>query len=185
MSRDIHPEVVAEVQGEVVRPFLVCELDYPDGTVRASSLPFNIVLDGHEYMGTSTYGSVGELTEGAEQQSYSVGLGLSGIPGNFAAYLSSQDVQGREAVIRLGFVNAQHQVIGQLCTIFVGRMNTQDVTAGKNTSVQLGLESLLVDWERPRVRRFTDADQKARFPTDRGLEYVSAVASMEIVWGRG
>jgi hypothetical protein len=43
---------------------------------------------------------------------------------------------------------------------------------------------LMIDWERPRMRRFTDADQKAHHPGDRGLEHVAEVASKEVVWGR-
>ena len=55
---------------------------------------------------------------------------------------------------------------------------------GRETSVSIAGESAMIDWQRPRLRRFTDADQKAVYPNDRGLEHVAEVANKELVWGR-
>lgn len=33
------------------------------------------------------------------------------------------------------------------------------------------------------MRRYNDADQRARFPTDRGLEYMEANVEKNLVWG--
>ena len=183
-KRGLHPAVEETILSPLVRPFLVLDADYPDGPVRATTLDRNVVIDGEMYWNTNVLGSVSGLTEGAEQQSYATTVALSGVPGNFMRYLASQKVQGRLAKIRLGFINKDFEVIGELVTIFVGRMDTQDVSAGKTTGVAVTVQSLLVDWERARVRRFTDADQQVRYPGDRGLEYVAAVADMTILWGR-
>jgi hypothetical protein len=43
-------------------------------------------------------------------------------------------------------------------------------------------ESRLAGWERPKVRRFNDADQKKDYPTDRFFEGMAESAETEIVW---
>jgi hypothetical protein len=170
--------------GDVVRPFLTIEMDYPDGMVRASTLQETVVIDGLTYYGMGVVGSLSPLQEGSENRSYGVTASLTGVPGNFFAYLKSQDVQGRAATIKVGFMNHAFEIVGALVTIFVGRMDTQDFSAGKETSVEVAIESLLIDWERARVRRYTDVDQQAVYPGDRGFEFVSALQNMDLVWGR-
>lgn len=184
MSRVIHPATAAAAMGDVVRPFLSIEMDYPDGMVRATSLQETVELGGHTYYGMGVLGELSGIQEGSESRSYGVTASLSGIPGNFAAYLQSQDVQGRAATIRLGLLNHAYELQGDMVVIFVGRMDTQDITAGKSTSIDVAIESLLIDWERARVRRYTDVDQQAVYPGDRGLEYVSALQNMDLRWGK-
>lgn len=43
-------------------------------------------------------------------------------------------------------------------------------------------ESRLAGWERPRVRRFNDADQKRAHPTDRFFEGMVEGVEVEVVW---
>jgi len=51
-------------------------------------------------------------------------------------------------------------------------------------SISVTAENVLVKLERPVVRRFTNEDQKSRFPDDRGLEFVASLQDKEIFWGR-
>lgn len=185
MSRDIHEDVVTNSQSDHVRPFIAGEFDYPDGMVYVTSLPFNITVDEHVYMGVHVMGGISEVKEGGELKSYGIKAELTGVPSSFAIYLINQKIQGRSAVIKLGLVDEKDQIIGNLVTIFAGRMDTQDCSIGATmTSVQVAIESILIDWERARVRRYTDVDQRARFPDDLGLQFVGAVANMELKWGR-
>jgi hypothetical protein len=183
MSRDLDTATAAHSQGAVVRPVLLVELDYPDGMVRCCSADQSITWSGQTYLAVGAMGAVSAVQEGTEAQSYGVTLSLSGVPGRWGRYLIDQQVQGRSAVIRLAFLNAGCQLIGEPLPVFVGRMDTQDISVGEDTSVQVALESLLVDWERNCSRRYTDVDQRARCPTDRGLEYVAATANAEFHWG--
>jgi len=43
-------------------------------------------------------------------------------------------------------------------------------------------ESRLAGWERPKVRRFNDADQKKLYPTDRFFEGMVEGVEVEVVW---
>lgn len=51
-------------------------------------------------------------------------------------------------------------------------------------TISVTVESDLVDLERSKVRRFTDEDQKAIHPDDRGFEFVNRLQDTEITWGQ-
>ena len=77
-----------------------------------------------------------------------------------------------------------YQIIADPVVVFKGRMDTMDIEVGKTSSVTVSVESRLVDWERPRIRRYNDADQRSEFPTDRGCRYVAQMVSKDLPWGR-
>lgn len=166
-----------------VRPFSLVVLDMPDGMTRCTSLPFNIVLDGHTYAGLGVLGSLSEITEGAEARSYGAKLTLTGIPLEFAEYLAAQRVRGRSCELWQGFADVNHRIIGEPFPVFTGRMDTLDVQVGQSTSVEIAAESILIDWERARVRRFTPSDQRAHYPGDKGFDHVARMTNLEIQWG--
>ena len=184
MTRTAHPDTIAAAHATNVSPFTAVELDYPGGAVRLCSLPLQVAFGGLTFYGTGAMGEISALEEGGENRSYGFSLSLSGIPGNWLDYLRSQDVQGRMVRVWLGFVDAKHTIIGEPQIIAVGRMDTQDVRAGKTTSVTVSCESIAVDWERARVSYVTDVDQQAKYPGDRIFEYVAAMENLTLTWGK-
>lgn len=182
--RNLSQFVINAMTSSHVRPFTLVMMDFPDGAVRASSLPFDVTLDGETYYGVSVLGTVTEISEGLEQRSYGVNVTVNGIPTEFCYYISDQRVQGRLMQIGLGFLDRDDRIIGEITWVFTGRMDTLDMKIGGQTSISIAGETLLIDWSRPRTRTFTDADQKSAYPDDRGLEHVAEVASKELVWGR-
>ena len=183
-TRTISTATALAATAPVVRPVVIADLDYPDGPVRVCSLPTNLVVSGVTYYGMGVLGQLGTVTEGAESRSFSVTASLSGIPAEFSAYLAAQDVQGRTDTVRLGLLDAASRLVGDWVTLLVGRMDGQDVQLGTTASLQLTIESLLVDWERARVRRYTDVDQQTAYPGDLGLQYVAALQNMTLRWGK-
>lgn len=185
MSRQAPAELIAAFKAPTVRPFMAAFLDYPDGAVRLTSLPAGttLTIDGEQWHGTGAMGQISALEEGAENRSYGFTLQLSGIPGDWGAYLRGQDVQGRRVRVYLGAVNERYEVIGTQ-VIKVGRMDTQDVQAGQTTAILVTCEDVLVDWERARVRRCTDVDHQTRHPGDGFFKYVAALENLTLAWGR-
>lgn len=182
--RDADTALIEASTAHIVRPFMAVDLDYPDGAVRLCSLPHQITIGGNVYYGSGAMGEISALEEGAENRSYGFTLSLSGIPGNWAEYLRGQDVQGRLVTVMIGFVDATYANVIGTQIITVGRMDTQDVQAGKTTAVLVSCESIAVDWERARVRRCTDIDHRARHPTDGFFKYQAAMENLSLSWGR-
>lgn len=181
--RPVSTELINAAKAPIVRPFMAVDMDYPDGAVRVSSLDRRVTFSGKTFDAVGALGAVSQLEEGSENRSYGFTISVTGVPGNFSEYLRNQDVQGRLVTVYLGFVGADYQIIGH-DVVTVGRMDTQDVQAGQTTAVIVQCESIQVDWERPRVRRCTDADHRSRHPTDGFFKYVAALQNMDLRWGK-
>lgn len=180
----LSPQQELAALADNVRPFSLVEIEFPDGMARACSLPFDCEIDGKVFSGIPVLGSIGEITEGPENRSYGVALTLAGIPLSFVDYILAQDVKGREVTLWIGFLNDENEIIGDVYKVFVGLADTLDLKVGQESAVQIAAESILILWERPKTRRYTPADQRARFPGDAGLDYVGSMVSKELPWGR-
>jgi hypothetical protein len=179
MSRDAPAELIAGFQQPVVRPFLAAELDYPAGPVRLTTLDRDktVMINGETFHGAGMLGQISALEDGAESRSYGFTLSLSGIPGDWGAYLRGQDVQGRRVRIWLGLADAAWRPVATQL-VKVGRMDAQDVQTAEQTAVVVTCEDVMVDWERPRVRRCTDVDHQTRHPGDGFFKYVAALQNI-------
>ena len=73
----------------------------------------------------------------------------------------------------------------EIVLVFSGYMDQMNIDEGPETStIGVAVESKLIDLERPRVFRYTDASQKSRFPDDKGFEYVEDLQDKRFNWGR-
>lgn len=184
MARDIAAAVEAAAEDSNVRPYLLVHLDYESGAVRIASTPFDITFDGDSYLGVGRLGSISAIQEGPEMKSYGISMQLSGIPTSYMTEMRQERFQDRACRIWLGFLDAGHRPIGTPAQLFGGRMDVVSFEVGETITATLTAESRLVDWERPRTRRYTDQDQQQAFAGDKGLEFVQATTEMELVWGR-
>jgi hypothetical protein len=61
-------------------------------------------------------------------------------------------------------------------------MDQMDIALGAQAAVTVRLENRLADWDRPRIRRFTDDEQRRRDPNDGSFRFLSATTEKEIIW---
>lgn len=185
MSRDLDTATDAAAAAAHVIPYLLVELDYESGPVRCASTPFDVAYLGDTYLGVGRLGQISAIQEGPEMRSYGISLQMSGIPASYFEEMIAERFQDRACRVWLGFLDTGHRPSGSPVQLFGGRMDVVSLERGETITVTLTAESRLVDWERPRVRRYTDQDQQRAFPDDLGLQYVQATTDMELVWGRG
>lgn len=182
MTRDITSATNNASQDEVIRPITLIRLDYESGVVTASSADRDFDYSGETYVGLGNLGTISKIEEAAEVRAMGVTCTLTGIPSDFISAALGENYQGRDARIYLGFLDSNYSLIADPLLVFQGRMDTQDIRLGKDATVSVNIESRLVDWERPRVRRYTNEDQQNKYPGDKGLEFVSQMVEKEIVW---
>lgn len=139
---------------------------------------------GIPWLGLGNMGSIDAIQEGGELQMYGCTLTLSGIPSEYINLAFGHDYQGRPATIWLAPLTSDYQIISDPAIAFLGRMDVMNVEIGETATITVSIESKLVDWERPRVRRYNHEDQITRFPNDRGLEFVQQMVERELIWGR-
>lgn len=184
MAREISAAVIAEsLKDQGAKPFLLVKLSFDGGVFLAWSGRGNIVFNSETYTGIGDLGRVAEIEEGIQQRAFGISLELSGIPLATIALALQEELQGRLAQIWIGFLDSNYAMIATPSLLFEGRLNTMDIELGKEAKIAVTAESKLIDWNRPRVRRYTDADQQEAFPGDLGFQYVSTTTDKEIVWG--
>lgn len=184
MSRDITAAADAAFAAENVPLLVLAQLDFDSGTTRVTNNAFDVQWNGYTWLGAGNLGSAEAVQEGADLQAYGLVLRLSGIPEGQLAIALDEQYQGRGATIWAAPLDANHRIIDEPVIVFKGRMDTMPISMGATGSIELNLESRLVDWERPRVRRYNDADQQQEYPGDFGLQFVEQMVEKELVWGR-
>ncbi len=184
MSRTLTAAAKAASQDEVVRPVSLVELDFSSGFVRANSAPIDIVAFSNTFLGVGNLGAITSSGEGADLQARGISLQLSGIPTALVSIALGEHYQGRSCKVWMGLLDSSHVLIADPVLMFDGRMDTMDINMGETAVINVTAESRLSDWERPRIRRYTNEDQQNQYPNDKGFEFVPQMADKQLIWGR-
>lgn len=182
MTRGLSGAAAAAVQAEVVRRTCAVELDFGSGFVRLNGSPADITIGGELYTGVGMLGGISGVEESGELRSYGLTLTLSGVPRDAVAIALGEHYQGRPGTVYEVLFDDDWQVITDPIVMFRGRMDQMPIKLGAEAQVSVTLTNRLADWDRPRLRRYTDEDQQRQFPGDLGFQFVSATAAKEIVW---
>lgn len=185
MARDLTAGVITESKKTSgAKPLLIVKLEFDDdNNVRFWNGRGDLVFDSETYTGVGDLGRISEIEEGIEQRAFGISLEISGVPTENVSLALSEELQNRRAQVWLGFFDDNYALIADPVLMFKGRMDTMDIKLGKTATIAITAESRLIDWSRPRIRRYTDADQRERFPGDKGFQFVSDTTDKEIVWG--
>jgi len=174
----------AETFKTVARPVLLVELGFTSGTTRAWSGLGTLTWNGQDWLGVGTLGQVSSVEETLEVRAAGASFELSGVPADLLTHVMTEPLQSRPVKLWLGFMDEDWVVVPEPVLIFRGLMDTVEIRDGGPTAtITLLAENRLRDLERLRVRNYTDADQQAAYPGDRGFEFVPALQTMTIPWG--
>ncbi len=185
MSRGLDANNEAALEENVIAPVLFAELNFPSGYVRVHSGIGTITWGGYDWLGVGQFGTVDGLQEEAELSRKTVTYTLSGVPNDLIALALDDYYQGRTAKVYVGFFDrTTYQLAAEPELLDSGLMDVAKSKEGKTCSISITAESRIASWSRPTVRRYTDAQQRAYFPSDTGMQFISQAAQKEIVWGR-
>ncbi len=159
------------------------ELVFPSGTLRFTNAGHAMQWDGYTWLGAGNLARVEPITEVASPQAAALNVQFSGIDPAYVTAILGDHYQGNPARIWIATLNDEMEMEGDPVLVFSGRMDEPVVTVGRTAEIQLALENRFADWDRPRLRMYTDADQQSRHPGDKFFEYVAAMESTSIVWG--
>ena len=174
----------AEASNPVAQPILLAAFDFATGVSRSWSGIGTLSWNSQEWIGLGDLGEVSAIEETMELRATGAAFRLSGVPVGLVAAAMGEPIQGRSARLWLGFLDADLVLIDDPVLLFDGRMDTIEIVdGGEVATLTLFAENRLRDLERPRTRRYTDQDQQAEFPGDRGFEFVPALQDVTINWG--
>lgn len=132
------------------------------------------------------------FTCNADNVSTFVGDGVSGIyhGGVQLRLASAADTYLKTTAAALDFPGAaaaytilnERDIVADPAGPFVYRMDTMEIEAGSTATIVVRAESRLADWDRPRVRRYTDEDQQTLYSGDKFFEQVSTIQDVQILF---
>jgi hypothetical protein len=182
MTRGLASANLTAVTGEVVTRTMAIALDFPTGIARWNGSTQDLVIGGETFLGIGVLGAIGTIEEGADARAYGLTVGVTGVPRDAVAIALTQEYQGRPATVWEVQLDANGLPVGTPPLVFRGRMDQMSVTLGDTATVTVQLENRLADWDRARVRRYTDEDQQRAYPGDLGFQFVTATVDKDIVW---
>lgn len=208
MSRSLPDSIIAVLSAETIHPFFATRLFFDTQTLNFWTGLGELTVDGVTYTGTGQLLQISELGETAEISAKGATLTLSGIPSNLISLALTEAYQGRNCEIYFGAIDANRTYLvdesgayivsedgsaldislgnpDEIVLLFSGYMDQMNIDEGPDTcTIVVSVESKLIDLERARVFRYTDASQKSRFPADKGFEFVEDLQDKRFNWGR-
>lgn len=204
-TRDISDAILNSLEDAVVYPFFAVQFDFDSQPIRVWTGTGTLVYEGLSYTGTGNLLNVSSIEETSEMAVRGATLTMTGIPSELLSLALQEPYQGRTCTIYFGmfrkgalltessvyllkedggkiFLETQETGLTQLFTGYMDEMNIEE--GADFATIEMRVENKLIDLERARVRRFTSAYQKSKYPGDKGLDFVEDLQDKEIVWGR-
>lgn len=183
MPRVVDSLVIAALQQPHLGMFFLCELRFSSGTGYYTNLPAENGFDyaGNTYLSLRGLGSISAVQE-REGEAAGLTLTLAGVTEAHIAGVLAEPVQGRLAIVSQVVLDAtvEPPIPRVVPGIYQGLMDVQ-VFDEKNATVTVALESRFVEWDRANLFKFTDEDQRARYPADGFLKHIALMESRQIV----
>lgn len=182
-QRGLTSNQVTAVTGRILYPALIFDLTFADNHYFLWAGIGPLIIGGVTYTGCGTLGKVTTCSEGTGVEAKGITLTLSGIDPTWIAESMAEINLASRAKVSLAFLSTTGTVIDSPLCLFTGIMDGPSIDMDTNTaSISIDVESKLVDMNRSRGGRLTDQDQKARFPNDWSLQWVSYNADRNILW---
>ena len=187
MARTLTTAMSNAVDDEVVRPFYLIHmnLDSGDGgTLYFWSGVGTFSYDSNSYLGAGNFLRISAIQETTEVQANGLKVGLSGVNSSLITAARDADYQGRVLTAKLGLMDSSNSVISDPVVVFEGFMDVMSITdKGEACDISVSVEHRLIEFDRERVRRLTDADQQIDHSGDKGFEFIAEIQEKEIAWG--
>ena len=182
-TRDITTAVRNALDDEVVEPFFAVELNFEGSILRLWTGNTNATINGNTYNATGDLLQISAVSETSEIAARGATLTLSGADNTMLAAALQTPYQGRLCKIYFGVVTGT--TYSGLTEIFAGYMDEMNIQESpEGSTIELKVESKLVDLERSRSIRYTSAYQKSKYPGDKGLDFIESIQDRETFWGQ-
>lgn len=185
MSRTLPEALATEFGSTELKPFQAVEIHFSDGILRFWTGYGEITADGQTWDGAGHVLGISEATEAADLSAEGMTVTLSGLDDSVLSAILNENYKLRPLSIYVGALDANDEPVSALYQTFNGRIDTINIQeAGESVTLSINAESRLIDLNRPRTRKLTDAEQQSRYPGDTSLAQVALLADRQLDWGK-
>ena len=184
MAREVHGNTLTELSQATIRPILLLKMDLSPVVAFWNGVG-DFLWNGDVYKGAGGLAKITTVKEQSLLQATGTKFELTGIPSNNLNIALQAQYQNKIARLWVALVDGSLNIIGDAALLFLGRIDVMDIREdGKTASIGVTVESRLRDLERPRVRYYTEVDQKEKYLGDDGLSFVTAINDgSKLEWG--
>ena len=183
-TRNLTSGIKTEITAKRFRPVVFFQFAFDGGDLNLWTGIGPIDWNGDTWEGSGDLLSVSPVRETQKTKAVGVEFQLTGIKTSIVSLALSEDYQGRVAQMWLAMLDTSQNVISDPYLNFKGRMDVMTIEdSGDTATISLTAESVLVDLEKPKERRYTDEDQQNEFSGDKGFEFVPGLQEKEIRFG--
>ena len=185
MAKTLSTNNTNVLDDQVIIPVHFLTINYTSGTLFLNTSDRNFTISGNNFIGGSGIATISSIEETQELQATGIKLTVSGVASSNISIALTENYKNVDATLQLGFLNTTtYALIDTPFTIFKGKVDTQDIQVDSDTAtIVIEIENRLIDWERSRIRRYTNQDQQQKFSGDKGLEFIQELQEKEIFWG--
>jgi hypothetical protein len=189
MARNITTAFNNAITSQVVVPFFAVKLEFSTGTLYVWNGYGDISLTAggstNTYTGLGDAAGLSHIEESSGIQASGANLVLNGVKSSLISTALSAQYTNRNGTIFLGLFDTSKNVISDVYTLFVGKMDVMIIREQSDTcTIELKLENRLVALERAITRRYTEEDQKNLFTGDKGFDFIPDLQDKQLVWGK-
>lgn len=182
MARSLPGAVTTAIAQPEVLPFFAIDIDFDSGPLYLWTGVGSITNASKTYLGTGDILAISSIDETTEIQAKGVTLSITGIPTSYLSLALAEPYQNRACRIYFGTTTAGTSTFYQ---IFAGTLDQMTIQENSDSAtVSVTVENALILLERPVTRRYTDQDQKTRYPNDNGFQYLAYMQDTPIYWGK-
>lgn len=181
MSRtSIDGDTLTALQAANVKMFALVELDFDADRVYLCDLAFDVEWDGNTYLAAQGIGTIEPITE-TDTEARGIVLTLSAVNQAAIATALAEEVQGREALIRLAIVDGETLRVDPV--VWRGVMDVLTIeNRDEQPVIRVTAEHQMIAWQQPSGALFSDAEQQQLHPGDKFCEFAAQIAEATIVW---
>ena len=150
-----------------------------DEVLRISSHIKDVVFNGQTYIGTGGLSKVDEIVEKGDLSARGAKITMSGIARENVSLVMQAKYRGKIVRRWIGFVNSEDEVLDDGYLLGVWKIDTMSISTGKTAKVTVTAESSFLRASVVRNDRYTNEAQQAKYPDDKGLEFVDQAAKDE------
>lgn len=189
LDRNLDVAVKNEVAGSALSLAPILYLDFPTlvkyyaGSLNNIHLKSNAVMPSGIYVGVGGISNLSVVEETEELKAAKLVAELNGIDSTEVALVLAEDYYARDAILGLAILDSNYKIIAEPIILFKGFISILKATIEKNAKIVVEMESILADWERPRVKRYNEDTQAEVDPTDQGFSNVARSVNKEVAWG--
>lgn len=182
MSRGLSTTNASHVEGSHVHEIVMVKLEF-DTPVYVHSGIGTVSFDGNDYLGVGDFGGVGESRESQSLGPAPIRLQLSGIDSTLLAEAMDAGTFGDKVTVYCGYRQDDGTLIDDPWIVAKGKLEYSSLTRGDDNTISIVAQHDLAVLNEADGSKFSDEDQRQRYSTDEGFEYVEENAVIKLLWG--